>query len=156
MPICTIHDDFTRNATHKLALCWWYSPGTPVSFTAKTGHHDIAEPVVRNPRINKEIVVYSILFLCYLFQAMSKLVQTEWARFQTENNLPPTKMTASRHRKLAVTTIRDAGASREEQTLLARHMAHSVETADRYYDRSRQTKGRHAVLDIIQKEYKVS
>jgi hypothetical protein len=87
MPICTTHDDFTRNATHKLALCWWYSPGTPVSFTAKTGHHDIAEPVVRNPRINKEIVVYSILFLCYLFQAMSKLVQTEWARFQTENNL---------------------------------------------------------------------
>ena len=86
---------------------------------------------------------------------MSKLVQTEWTRFQTESDLPPTKMTASRHRKLAV-KIRDAGASREDQILLARHMAHSVETADRYYDRSRQTKGRHAVLDIIQKQYKVS
>ena len=94
--------------------------------------------------------------MCYLFQAMSKLVQTEWTRFQTESDLPLTKMTASRHRKLAVTTIRDAGASREDQTLLARHMAHSVETADRYDDRSRQTKGRHAVLDIIQKQYKVS
>jgi len=64
-------------------------------------------------------------------------------------------MTASRNRKLAVTTIRDAGASREEQTLLARHMAHSVETADRYYDRSRQTEGRHAVLDNVQKSFKV-
>jgi hypothetical protein len=42
-----------------------------------------------------------------------------------------TKMTASRNRKLAVTTIRDAGASREDQTLLARHMAHTLETADR-------------------------
>ena len=96
--------------------------------------------------------MYAILFMCYLFQAMSKLVQTEWTRFQTENHSPPTKMTASRHRKLAVTTIRDAGASKEDQALLA----HSVETADRYYDRSRQTKGRHAVLDIIQKQYKVS
>ena len=65
-------------------------------------------------------------------------------------------MTASRHRKLEVTTIRDAGVSREDQTLLARHMAHSVETADRYYDRSRQTQGRHAILDIIQHQYNVS
>ena len=87
---------------------------------------------------------------------MSKLIQTEWLRFQTERNLPPTKMMASRNRKLAVTTIRDAGASREDQTLLARHMAHSVETADRYYDRSHQTKGRHAVLDIIHHKYRVS
>ena len=65
-----------------LALCWWYSPGTPASFTAKTGHHDIAELLlkldVRHPKINKEIVVYAILFMCYLFQAMLKLVQTEW------------------------------------------------------------------------------
>ena len=108
------------------------------------------------PKLNKETVVYAILFMCYLFQAMSKLVQTEWMRFQVETNLPPTKMTASRQRKLAVTTIRDAGASREEQTLLARHMAHSVETADRYYDRSHQTEGRHAVLDIIHQQYRVS
>ena len=56
-------------------------------------------------------------------------------------------MMASRHRKLAVSTIRNAGASTEDQSLLARHMAHTVEMADRYYDRSRQTQGRHAVLD---------
>ena len=155
-----------------LALCWWYSPGTPASFTAKTGHHDIAELLlkldVRHPKINKEIVVYAILFMCYLFQAMNKLVQTEWTRRpcisqykqngrdSKERNLPSTKMTASRHRKLEVTTIRDAGASREDQTLLARHMAHSVETADRYYDRSPQTQGRYAILDIIQHQYNVS
>jgi hypothetical protein len=58
-------------------------------------------------------------------------------------------MMASRHRKLAVSTIRDAGANTEDQSLLARHMAPTVETADRYYDRSRQTQGRHAVLDRI-------
>jgi hypothetical protein len=56
---------------------------------------------------------------------------------------------ASRHRKLAVSTIRDAGANTEDQSLLARNMAPTVETADRYYDRSRQTQGRHAVLDRI-------
>lgn len=86
---------------------------------------------------------------------MSKLVRTEWERYVADEDTPHTKMTASRNRKLAVTTIRDAGASREEQTLLARHMAHSIETADRYYDRSRQTEGRHAVLDTVQKSYKV-
>jgi hypothetical protein len=58
-----------------------------------------------------------------------------YGRFLKEEQLEATRMTASRNRKLTVTTIRDAGATREEQTLLA----HTVETADRYYDRSRQT-----------------
>jgi hypothetical protein len=70
---------------------------------------------------------------------MSKLIHTEWGRFLKQEQMTVTKMTASRNRKLAVTTIRDAGASREDQTLLARHMAHTLETADRYYDRSHQT-----------------
>jgi hypothetical protein len=48
----------------------------------------------------------------------------------------------SRNRKLAVPTIRDAGASREQQSLLTRHMAHTVETADKHYDRSKQTASR--------------
>jgi len=51
--------------------------------------------------------------------------------------------------------MRDAGASREEQSLLARHMAHTVETADKHYDRSKQTEGKHGVLETIQKIYKV-
>ena len=88
---------------------------------------------------------------------MSKLIHTEWGRFLKEENLEATKMTASsRNRKFTVTTIRDAGATREEQTLLARHMAHTLETADRYYDRSRQTEGRHAVLDTVQMKFKAS
>ena len=83
---------------------------------------------------------------------MSKLIHTEWGRFLKEEQLEATRMTASRNRKLTLTTIRDAGATREEQTLLA----HTVETADRYYDRSRQTEGRHAVLDTVQLKFKVS
>ena len=79
-------------------------------------------------------------------------MSTEWERAQCGEG----KLTASRNRKLAVTTIRDAGATREEQSLLAKHMAHSVETADRHYDRSSQTADRHRVLDTIQEKYKVS
>jgi hypothetical protein len=26
---------------------WWFSPGTPVSSTTKTGHHDIAEILLK-------------------------------------------------------------------------------------------------------------
>ena len=43
-----------------------------------------------------------------------------------------------------------------DQALLTRHIAHTVETADRCYDRSRQTQGRHAVLDQIHSRYRVS
>jgi hypothetical protein len=86
---------------------------------------------------------------------MSKLVSNEWKLFMNERGQSG-KMSASRNRKLAVSTIRDAGASREQQSLLARHMAHTVETADKHYDRSKETEGRHGVLDTIQKIYKVS
>ena len=82
---------------------------------------------------------------------MNKLVQTEWKRFQREE--------LAIHKNDGQSTQEaggDDGASREDQTLLDRHMAHSVETADRYYDRSRQTQGRHAILDIIQHQYNVS
>jgi hypothetical protein len=30
-----------------LAHGWWFSPGTPASFTTKTGHHDIAEILLK-------------------------------------------------------------------------------------------------------------
>ena len=69
---------------------------------------------------------------------MSKLIHTEWGRFFKEEQLETNTLTASRNRKLTVTTIRDAGATREEQTLLARHMAHT------------------AVLDTVQQKFKVS
>jgi hypothetical protein len=30
-----------------LAIGWWFSPGTPASSTTKTGHHDIAEILLK-------------------------------------------------------------------------------------------------------------
>jgi len=87
---------------------------------------------------------------------MSKLINNEWKKHIEETGQEVTRMTASMNRKLAVTTIRDAGASREDQTLLARHMAHTVKTDDRYYDQSEQMKGRHDVLNTIQQKYKAS
>jgi hypothetical protein len=30
-----------------LAHGWWFSPGTPASSTTKTGHHDIAEMLLK-------------------------------------------------------------------------------------------------------------
>jgi len=40
-----------------LAHGWWFSPGTPASSTTKTGHHDIAEILlkVELKRINQSI-----------------------------------------------------------------------------------------------------
>ena len=37
----------------------------------------------------------------FLFQAMSKLIHTEWGLFLKEEQLTATKMTASRNRKLS-------------------------------------------------------
>ena len=79
--------------------------------------------------------------ICDIISVLSSIsgneqTHTEWGRFLKQEQMTVTKMTASRNRKLAVTTIRDAGASRE---VLARHMAHTLETADRYYDQSHQT-----------------
>ena len=42
------------------------------------------------------------------------------------------------------------GATREQQVALAKHMAHNVATADRYYDKSDQREARHECLDDIQ------
>lgn len=87
---------------------------------------------------------------------MSKLVQTEWDRFCEGEGMKKTTLTASRNRKLAVSTLRESGATREEAIELAKHMAHNVATADRYYDQSRRVESRHAVLDKLGKAYKVN
>lgn len=42
------------------------------------------------------------------------------------------------------------GATREQQVALAKHMAHNVTTAGRYYDKSDQREARHECLDDIQ------
>lgn len=48
------------------------------------------------------------------------------------------------------------GATREQQVALAKHMAHNVTTADRYYDKSDQREARHECLDDIQTNIMVS
>jgi hypothetical protein len=46
----------------------WFSPGTPASFTTKTGRHDIAEILLRVPlstinQIKSNKIVFSYRFL---------------------------------------------------------------------------------------------
>ena len=48
------------------------------------------------------------------------------------------------------------GATREEQMALAKHMAHNIMTAYRYYDKNDQWKARHQCLDVIQNSIRVS
>ncbi|XP_063435482.1 uncharacterized protein LOC134716416 [Mytilus trossulus] len=86
--------------------------------------------------------------------SMSKMVNAEWQKFGKSIGKDLPKLTASLNRKLAVTTMREAGANRQEQTALAKHMAHNPETADRFYDKSRRTSDRHAALDFVQGQYK--
>ena len=66
-----------------------------------------------------------------------------------------TGLTASKSRKVAVTTIRESGADRQQQRILARHMAHNVSTADRYYDKSSLFKERRDVLKKLSSMYTI-
>jgi hypothetical protein len=51
--MCTLQKGCTRLETASdkvyqlLALGQWFSPGTPASFTTKTGRHDIAEILLK-------------------------------------------------------------------------------------------------------------
>jgi hypothetical protein len=65
------------------------------------------------------------------------------------------RLTASKNRKLAITVHREGGATREEQVALAKHMAHNVSTADRYYMRE-QREARNQCLDTIENTIRVS
>ena len=86
---------------------------------------------------------------------MSKIVKSDWRRFRESQGLVDLpNFTANLNRKLAVTAIREGGGSREDQHNLALHMAHSVLTADRYYDQSIRQKQRHAVMAKIINQYK--
>jgi hypothetical protein len=86
--------------------------------------------------------VYAILFMCYLFQAKRGTCHPQkWRPVDTGSwrwRLSETPVPVERTRLSWPGTWR------------------TVEAADRYYDRSRQTQGRHAILDIIQHQYKVS
>lgn len=77
-------------------------------------------------------------------------------RFSDAAGISRTKLTASRNKKLTVTTLRESGSTREEYIDMARHMAHNVTTADKYYDQSRTNDDRFSVLDRVQNTYKVN
>jgi hypothetical protein len=70
--------------------------------------------------------------------------------------IPLPRLTASKNRKLAITIHREGGATREEQVALAKHMAHSVGCADKYYDKSDQREARNQCLDVIHNTIRVS
>jgi hypothetical protein len=44
---CTRFAAASDQAYQLLAHGWWFSPGTPASFITKTGHHDIAEILLK-------------------------------------------------------------------------------------------------------------
>ena len=44
---CTWLADASNKVYQLLAHGWWFSPGTPASSTTKTGHHDIAEILLK-------------------------------------------------------------------------------------------------------------
>jgi hypothetical protein len=58
---CTRLAVASDKAYQLLAHGWWFSPGTPASFTIKTGRHDIAEILLKvalntiNQSINQSI-----------------------------------------------------------------------------------------------------
>lgn len=86
---------------------------------------------------------------------MSKLVQREWERYGEGMGEVLPKLTASIARKVAVSTLREAGGDRQDQETLARHMAHKVTTADKYYDQSELREDRQRVMGNVTKLYKV-
>ena len=85
-----------------------------------------------------------------------KISEAEWQRHSVTMGIPLPRLTASKNRKLAITVHREGGATREEQVALAKHMAHSVVTADKYYDKSDQREARHHCLDAIHHTIRVS
>jgi hypothetical protein len=87
---------------------------------------------------------------------MSKLIEAEWQKHSASMGIPLPRLTASKNRKLAITIHREGGATREEQVALAKHMAHSVGCADKYYDKSDQREARNQCLDVIHNTIRVS
>lgn len=87
---------------------------------------------------------------------MTKLVHREWQRHQRLHDVELPDITATKARKVATSTSREIGFSKEEQETLALNvMGHRKETSDKYYDKSRKTSKRVAVTTKLRKHYKV-
>ena len=63
----------------------------------------------------------------------------------SKQRIAPFRATDLRH--LAVSSLRDVGLSRTDHAVLSKHMAHSLHTADKQYDESRQFGARLNVLE---------
>ena len=61
-PLATVND----KAYKLLAHGRWYSPGTPVSSTNKTGCHDIAEILLKVPLDTKNQINQVSVYVCYI------------------------------------------------------------------------------------------
>ena len=87
-----------------------------------------------------------------MLQTVSKMFRTEFAQFGVEIGEEMKAFTASGSRKLAVSSLREGGADRDQQKSLARHMAHDLRTADRHYDRASPATDEHlgVTTDIAQ------
>jgi hypothetical protein len=67
---CTRLAAASDKAYQLLAHGRWFSPGTPASFTTKTGRHDIAElllKVASNTKVKIQIQIIYLDFVDYFF-----------------------------------------------------------------------------------------
>ena len=88
---------------------------------------------------------------------MTKLVHREWQRHQRLHDIELPDITATKARKVATSTSREIGFSKDEQETLALNvMGHRKETSDKYYDKSRKTSKRVAVTQKLRSHYKVN
>ena len=96
-------------------------------------------------------------FAHYFFQLITNLVHREWQRHQRLHDVELPDITATKARKVATSTSREIGFSKEEQETLALNvMGHRKEPSDKYYDKSRKTSTRVAVTQKLRRHFKVN
>jgi hypothetical protein len=66
MAKCTQYN-ISDKVCQSLATGLWISPGTPVSTTNKTDHHDIAEKLLKNPNPLSSQNICSLIKLLFIY-----------------------------------------------------------------------------------------
>ena len=104
-----------------------------------------------------KILSYNAMYIIQLHyictHAMSKLIKKkEWKAFFWRKWFEIAELNCIIKPK--VNCIQPQGDRRSEQSALAKHMAHDIKTADKYYDKSMMSEQRHTVLDRIHIYYK--
>jgi len=85
---CTLLAATSDKVYQLLAHGWWFSPGTTVSSTTKTGHHDIAEILLKvalNTKNLNQIKSTNI----YTRRAISRLKSLNTKKTMTCNDVKP-------------------------------------------------------------------